>query len=167
MKVEKFNKVLGVIISVLVGVILIGTVVVLATGGKKTEEEKAEVLVQKGKAVNLAEPANTDVVGYYDLGKIRVVTLPEDGSLEGMGSPIVLHPWLEYPQEDTVFYEELARKQNVLKSIFTSYFTTHTRPELQKQTESIIEQNLLTQINSNLSLGQISDIYFTDYLYLE
>ncbi len=165
MKVEKFNKVLGVIISVLVGVILIGTLVVLATGGKKTEKEKAEALVQKGKAVNLAEPANTDVVAYYNLDRIRVITKPEKE--DDFGAPVVLHPWLAYPQEDTVFYEELARKQTVIKAIFTSYFTTHTRIELQTQTENVIEQNLLSQINSQLSLGQVSDIYFTDYLYLE
>ena len=173
MNTNKLNQILVGIIGGLALVILVGTVVGLTQ--KKAQEP--EVLISKGKAENLAPPADTNVVAYYDLGKIRVVTAAPENQKESktkssdnenaLGTPMVLNPWLAYPEGDTVFYEELARKQGVLKGIFQTYFTSHTKNDLLSATETVINKELLEQINAQLSLGKVLDIYFTDYLFLE
>lgn len=174
MDADKLNQILIGIIGGLALVILVGTVVGLTQ--KKAQEP--EVLISKGKAENLAPPADTNVVAYYDLGKIRVVTAAPENQKESktksnnnennnFGTPMVLDPWLAYPEGDTVFYEELARKQGVLKGIFQNYFTSHTKNDLLSATETVINKELLEQINAQLSLGKVLDIYFTDYLFLE
>lgn len=160
LKNDDLNKILLGIIAGLVLVILAGTVI----GLTKKKSQKPEVLISKGKAENLAPPADTNVVDYYDLGKIRIVTA---AMKENFGTPMVINPWLAYPEGDTVFYEELARKRGVIKGIFQKYFTTHTKAELLSSTETTINEELLKEINTQLSLGKILDIYFTDYLFLE
>lgn len=164
---NELNKILIGIICGLVLVLIVGTI----GGVTKKRQSEPEVLISKGKAENLAAPADTSVVAYYDLGKIRVVTAaPEQNKKnqdETFGTPMVIDPWLAYPEGDTVFYEELARKKGILKAIFQNYFTTHTKKTLLSSTETIITEELLEQINKELSLGKVQDIYFTDYLFLE
>jgi len=138
--------------------------------------QKPEVLLSQGRAVNLAAPANTEISTYYNLGTIRVVTQPDvtqpAGGTKGdrdnldTGAAMVLTPWIAYPDGDTVFFEELSRKTGLIKGIFTKFFTTHTQKEILSYGEEKIKAELLTQINELLSLGQVTDLYFTDFLFL-
>lgn len=154
------NKILISIIIALVLVIIVGTV--LAKSHPKTQP--AEVLISQGKAVNLIAPADDSVVSYYKLDTIRIITANDNNDL---GTVLILSPWIAYPAGDTVFYEEIARKKGVIKGIFQQYFSQRTKNQLLEETEVIIEEKIKSQINENLSLGKISDIYFTDYLFLE
>ena len=158
---KKLNLILLAIIAGLLLVILIGTIVGLVGKKKKTPE----VLIAQGKAVSLMAPSNTDEVTYYELGTIRVSTAKED-SEEG-GSIMVISPWLAYPAGDTVFYEELARKSGSIKGSFQTYFSARTKNQLLSETEEKIVEFLKEEINADMALGKISDIYFTDYLFLE
>lgn len=155
------NKILYGIIAALVAVILLGTVI----GLKQKKTQTPQVLLQQGKAVNLSKPANTEVSSYYEIGTIRIVTAGTKDS--STGSVMVVNPWLEYPEGDTVFYEEIARKRGVIKGIFSNYFSTHSKEELLTITEVNVEQELRTLINQQLSLGKIQGIYFTDYIFLD
>lgn len=155
------NKILISIIVALVLVIITGTIIAKTSQKKQTPE----VLLSQGKAVSLMAPADDSVVAYFELGTIRILTLSQDEN--GTGTVLVISPWLAYPAEDTVFYEELARKRGVIKAIFQAYFTERTKQQLLEETEIKIEEKLKTEINSQLSLGKISDIYLTDYLFLE
>ena len=155
------NKILFKIIIFLLSVIAGGTVF-----GLLNKKNKApEVLISQGKAVSLMAPADTTDVTYYELGTIRISTAQAD-SEEG-GSIMVLSPWLAYPAGDTVLYEELARKNGSIKGIFQAYFSARTKNQLLTETEEHIESVIKDEINADLALGQISDIYFTDYLFLE
>ena len=118
-----------------------------------------------GKAVSLIAPSDTDEVAYFELGTIRVSCAAAD-SEEG-GSVLVLSPWLAYPAGDTVFFEELSRKSGSIKGIFQAYFSARTKNQLLTETEERISQNIIEEINADLALGKVSDIYFTDYLFLE
>lgn len=160
-KIKKLDLILISIIGLLIVVILTGTLVSVYRKSPKVTEN----LLQLGKARNLSEPVNSDIVAYYQLGTIRIVTAPE--SSDGAGTAMVVSPWLAYPEGDTVFYEELARKRGVMKGIFSSYFANHSKTGLLTETEVKTVENLIAQINEQLSLGKISDIYFTDYLFLE
>ena len=82
------------------------------------------------------------------------------------GSPMVITPWIAYPEGDTVFFEELSRKTGIIKGVFSQFFTSHTQKEILSFGEEKIKRYLLEQINEMLSLGQVTDLYFTDFLFL-
>ena len=158
---KKIDKILLAIIAGLLLIILIGTIVGLA--GKK--KQTPQVLIAQGKAVSLMAPADTTDVAYYELGTIRVSTAKAD-SAEG-GSIMVISPWLAYPADDTVLFEELSRKSGSIRGIFQAYFSARTKNQLLTETEEKIVRVILDEINADLALGKISDIYFTDYIFLE
>jgi flagellar basal body-associated protein FliL len=155
------NRILLCIIAGILVLILIGTIIGLA--GKK--KQTPELLISQGKAVSLMAPSNTEEVSYFELGTIRISCAAAD-SEEG-GSLMVITPWLAYPAGDTVFYEELSRKSGSIKGIFQAYFSARSKNQLLTETEEHIEAVIKDEINADLALGKISDIYFTDYLFLE
>ena len=110
-------------------------------------------------------PADDAEIAYYELGTLRIVTRAEDD--EELTSILVISPWLAYPAGDTVFFEELARKKGLIKGLFQAYFSARTKNQLLEETEVKIEENLKKQLNAQFALGQISDIYLTDYIFLE
>lgn len=158
---DLLNKILLGIIAGLLLVILAGTIIGLV--GKK--KNTPEVLISQGKAVSLMAPSDTDEVAYFELGTIRVSCAAADS--EESGSIMVLSPWLAYPAGDTVFFEELSRKSGAIKGVFQAYFSARTKNQLLTETEERISQVIIEEINADLALGKISDIYFTDYLFLE
>ena len=158
---DLLNKILLGIIAGLLLVILAGTIIGLV--GKK--KNTPEVLISQGKAVSLMAPSDTDEVAYFELGTIRISCAAADS--EESGSIMVLSPWLAYPAGDTVFFEELSRKSGAIKGIFQAYFSARTKNQLLTETEERISQIIIEEINADLALGKISDIYFTDYLFLE
>ena len=158
---DLLNKILFGIIAGLLLVILVGTIIGLV--GKK--KNTPEVLISQGKAVSLIAPSDTDEVAYFELGTIRVSCAAADS--EESGSIMVLSPWLAYPAGDTVFFEELSRKSGAIKGVFQAYFSARTKNQLLTETEERISQVIIEEINADLALGKVSDIYFTDYLFLE
>lgn len=166
----KLNTVLYSIIIALVIVLIIGTITGLV---KKNESPSDEVLLQQGKAINLSAPANTDFVAYYEIGSIRIVTTKNSNNEVNSQNDLentcvlVVNPWVSYAEGDTVFYEEIARKRGVIKGICTTYFSERSKDHLLSITETKVEQELMELINTQLSLGKIQDLYFTDYIFLE
>lgn len=162
-KKVKLDYILYAIIIGLLIVLIIGTI----TGLANKRNSEPEVLLQQGKAVNLSKPANTDIVSYYEIGNIRIVTPSEEPENEQEGCILVVNPWLSYAEGDTVFYEEIARKRGVIKGICTTYFSERSKNHLLSITEKKVEQELIELINAQLSLGKVQDVYFTDYIFLE
>ena len=158
---KTLNIILLALIPVILFVIIVGTCVVLL----RSPSKKPEVLIAQGKAVSLMAPSDTDEVTYFELGTIRISTAQAD-SAEG-GTIMILSPWLAYPAGDTVLYEELSRKSGSIKGIFQAYFSARTKNQLLTETEERIVQIIMEEINADLALGKVSDIYFTDYLFLE
>jgi hypothetical protein len=99
-KKVKLDYILYAIIIGLLIVLIIGTI----TGLANKRNSEPEVLLQQGKAVNLSKPANTDIVSYYEIGNIRIVTPSEEPENEQEGCVLVVNPWLSYAEGDTVFY---------------------------------------------------------------
>lgn len=161
MKVN-LNKILITIIALLFLVLISGT----TAGLINRHNQKPGVLIAHGKAINLNEPTNTEEFTYFDLGTIRLITKPDENIKDDSGSAMVLTPWIAYPKNDTVFFEELSRKTGLIKSVFQIFFTEHTQKEILSFGEEAIKNELLSEINNILNLGKISDIYFTDYIFL-
>ena len=155
------NKILTGIIIFLVVVIISGTVFGLLNKKNNTPE----ILISQGKAESLMVPADTTEVTYFELGTLRISTAGEKS--EESGTIMVLSPWLAYPAGDTILFEEISRKSGAIKGIFQAYFSARTKNQLLTETEEHIEAVIKDEINADLALGKISDIYFTDYLFLE
>ena len=164
---SKSDIVLFSIIGALVLIILFGTVIGLASRkaapGKNLRDADPDPTPRE--IENLNKKLDDKIAAYTGLGTIRCITAPENE--EDIGTAVVITPWLSYPEGDTVFFEELARKRLIITSIFTSYFGTYTKVELLSRTEDKIKQDILEQINEQMSLGKISGIYLTDYIFIE
>ena len=164
---SKSDIVLFSIIGALVLIILFGTVIGLASRkaapGKNLRDADPEPTPRE--IENLNKKLDDKIAAYTGLGTIRCITAPENE--EDIGTAVVITPWLSYPEGDTVFFEELARKRLIITGIFTSYFGAYTKVELLSRTEDKIKQDILEQINEQMSLGKISGIYLTDYIFIE
>lgn len=183
------DKILSIIIVFLLLIIIAVTVVTLSRNKKNLSDEQE--LVAQGKAVSLMAPKNDDKISYFNLGSIRILTLPDNRGLslvdnqglslvededtaaniekniENLGTVLLITPWISYSSSDTIFFEEISRKKPMLCGIFQNYFSQFSKKELLSQSENMIEENITNQINSHLSLGKIQGIYFTDYIFLE
>lgn len=165
---KKLDKILSIIVIILLITIFAGTVFALLKNKKSFQKQKQ--LISQGKAVSLMAPKNDNQFSYFNLGSLRVLTKPENDSLQetqNMGTVLLVTPWLSYPSDDTIFFEEISRKKTVIAGIIQDYFSNHSKQELLSQTEVTIEENLLLEINNHLSLGTINQIYFTDYIFLD
>lgn len=121
-----------------------------------------------GAGLRREDPSPRSVSGektaYNNIGQIRVFTKEDENAGK---SVIVLVPWLEYDGTDQAFYEELDRKHQSIKLMFTNFFSNHTKSELLGLGEEKIKNELKAQVNETLVLGKISGIYFNDYLFLD
>ncbi len=167
LKLSKFDKILTAIIALLMIVIMIVTIVTLATQagkpGKNLRDADPEPTPRE--IENLNKKLDDKIAAYTGLGTIRCVTAPDQENESG--TVVVISPWLAYPEGDSIFFEELARKRALISSIFTAYFSTRTKVQLLSTTEDKIKNEILEQINEQMSLGKISGIYLTDYIFLE
>lgn len=165
---KKLDKILSIIVIILLITIFTGTVFALLKNKKSFQKQKQ--LISQGKAVSLMAPKNDNQFSYFNLGSLRVLTKSENDSLQetqNMGTVLLVTPWLSYPSDDTIFFEEISRKKTVISGIIQDYFSDYSKLELLTQTEVKIEENLIKEINNHLSLGKIQQIYFTDYIFLD
>ena len=164
-QLKKNEFILCGIIAFLILIILTGTVIALSQNSTTKNQNSNENTQSISPIVKRPGGKNAS---YAELGQIRAVTktIISDGQ-EISGTPLVVTPILSYPEGDTVFYEELSGKRHLIKDIFRVYFTTHTQSELLSKTEDSIKMELLTEINDLLTLGKISGIYFSDYIFLQ
>ena len=175
---KKLDKILSIIVIILLITIFAGTVFALLKNKKSFQKQKQ--LISQGKAVSLLAPKNDNQYSYFNLGSQRILTSPENPQKKypdsshndisqdlQMGTILLVTPWISYPSDDTIFFEEISRKKTVITGIIQDYFSNYSKQELLAQTEVKIEENLLREINSHLSLGKIQQIYFTDFIFLE
>lgn len=169
---SKFDKILAAIIAVIFISIMVVTVVTLATqaGRPGKNLRDADPQPTPREIENLNKKLDDKIAAYTGLGTIRCITAPDTSASDEqdqVGTVVVVTPWLAYPEGDTVFYEELARKRMVISSVFTTYFSSRTKVQLLSTTEDKIKSEIMSQINEQMSLGKISGIYLTDYIFLE
>lgn len=151
------NRILGIIIIFLAFMIISTTLII---GNQKKKGFQTVVTAIPGN-----ETGSTAYSSYKGLGTLRTTTAPDKSDKNG--TTVVLRPYLTYEAGDREFYEELSRKNQLLKSIFIKYFSSYTKNELKKKGETAIKQEILSKVNENLTLNKISEVYFEDLNYLE
>ena len=168
-RISKTEFTLIIIIFVLISIILTGTIIGLvskkAAPGKNLRDSDPEPTPRE--IENLNKKLDEKIDAYTGLGTIRCITAPAADDEQDIGTAVVITPWLSYPQGDTIFFEELARKRILITGIFSNYFNSRTKNDLLSLPEDKIKTELQQEINTQMSLGQISGIYFTDYIFLE
>ncbi|MCR4733594.1 MAG: hypothetical protein K5829_01120 [Treponema sp.] len=169
MKGETFNKILLGMAILIIAIIVAGTIIGFATKkavpGKNLRD--ADPAPTERQIESLNKKSTEKIDAYNGLGTLRAVTLSDPAIPNDAGTPVVITPWFSYPDGDTVFFEELSRKRLLLSGIITNYFSLHTKNQLLTLTEESIKSELLEELNNQLSLGKIVQIYFTDYIFLE
>lgn len=162
----KTERILIYIIAGLICLIILGTIATLiakgisAKRGRVPDPDPSEI-------ESLYKNSPQEMAAYTGLGKIRTSSKPETDEETDYGTLIVVSPWFSYPKDDTEFFEELSRKRVLITGIITNYFTSKTKSQLEAIPEETIKADLLIEINGQLSLGKINQIYFTDYTFIE
>lgn len=162
----KTERILIYIIAGIIAFIILGTIGVLL--GRAIASNKERVPDPTPDQIeSLYKDASQSMAAYTGLGKIRTSSKPETDNENDYGTLIVVSPWFSYPKDDTEFFEELSRKRVLITGLITNYFTSHTKSQLDQIPEEEIKATLLSQINAQLSLGKLGDLYFTDYIFIE
>lgn len=151
------NRFLGIIIIFLAFMIISTTLI--------TRNQKNKALHTVVTALPGNESDGTSYVSYKGLGTLRTSTASDKS--DKIGTTVVLRPYLTYEANDREFFEELSRKNQLIKSIFIEYFSSYTKDELKKKGETVIKQEILSKLNENLTLNKINEVYFEDLNYLE
>ena len=160
----KFTKILQWILLILLVFLVLATVIVLFTKKPNSVQPYRIAEPKPSEVVNYSSKTSDKLAAYTEISQIRTITKSPNN--ESSGTSIIITPWFAYPQGDRTFYEELSQKQKMEKSIIAEYFTQFTEEELIEKGEKQIKQELLEKLNQNFVLGQISALYFTDYIFI-
>lgn len=178
------NKILLIIIFSLIIFIAAGTVMGLilnrsgnsSSKGAKTKKANITVLEPSQKEItSLNKHSEEKIASYTGIGRIRILTKADenagsgsgDGTATDTGTPLVIEPWFTYEESNYELYEELSKKRILISGLISNYFSSKTKMELFSSSEDKIKADLLKEINSQLVLGKIIQIYFTDFIFLE
>lgn len=159
----KMERILYYIIAGLISIIILVTIV--ASIAKLFTKNKNQLISDPlpTEIESLNKKNGEEMAAFTGISTIRATTLSSQSST----SILIITPWFSYPADDTEFYEELSRKRTLITSIITYYFSSKTKDEIIALPEETIKSALLTEINGNLSLGKINQLYFTDFIFFE
>jgi flagellar basal body-associated protein FliL len=164
---QNINHLLVTVVIILVVGISAGTILAFLFHKTQPGSSLRQTDPEPGKVRNMNTPENEKLAAFTGISRIRAVTKPDPENKNNTGIPVVITPWFAYPEKDSVFYEEMARKSKIMEGIIVHYFSLYTEKELRAAGEEKIKADLLTQINDQFALGKITAIYFTDYIFLE
>lgn len=153
--INKINRFLIILLSLIFLCIILVSLFYFLTSSSNNQNKYRKI-------DNPTEIKNS--VGYSvfsDFGRLRTFTL------DNPQIPIVINPFLSYKTENTFLYEELCQKQRKIKSIILQYFNQKTKEQLFLMGEYQIKEEILNQINAELSMGSIQALYFEEYIFLE
>lgn len=140
--------------------------------GNKAKKTNISVLEPSQKEItSLNKHSEEKIASYTGIGRIRILTKADENAGSGSGSdtgtPLVIEPWFTYEESNYELYEELSKKRILISGLISNYFSSKTKMELFSSSEDKIKADLLREINSQLVLGKIIQIYFTDFIFLE
>lgn len=163
---ELINKILLVIIGALIGLILVGTIIGFISKKAKPGRNLRTIDPSPEVIESLNKKSDTKIAAYTEIDTLRILTAADATNPEDEGSTLVLTPWLSYQEDNFELYEELSKKHNLISGTITSFFSTKSKEQLLLLSENEIKAQLLRDLNSQLTLGNIEQIFFTDYLFL-
>lgn len=151
-----FNTLLCAILFSVAVAIAAGTAAVFAT---RSAQPGANLRRADPEPESVADPMQS----FNDLGQIRTSTAAQ-GESQAM---VILRAWFAYEGGGTEFREELSGKRRKIRGLIADYFQGRTYGQLLDGGEGKVKGDLLRLINGELSMGEISAVYFEEYLFLE
>ena len=100
-----------------------------------------------------------DIRVFSGLGQLRIPLVNS--------SILILSIAFPYPQADTAFAEELAAKIGDFRAVASGYFSALPEEKLIQLDEDAAKQEILSRLNANLRLGNISELYFSDLMIID
>lgn len=158
------NKMLLLILIAMLIVFVGGTALALAKNGGELSTRYRKSDPTPKQVVSSSLKSKQSVSAYTELGQIRAVT---KGKGDQSGSLLVVSPWFSYPSSDIQLYEELSQKEKQAKSLIIGYFSSYTKEQLLGMGEQKVKEGIRDKINEQLVMGQISSVYFDDYMFFE
>jgi flagellar basal body-associated protein FliL len=153
---ELISRILTVVALALALLLLGGTIYALAFRGKGEKKETA------ASAPGENPSPETELDGMFTgVGRIRASTgAPEPAT-------VILSIAFPYSPQDNAFSGELAARIGDFRSGAIDYFGSLSTEELRQKDDAVIKAELLERFNGMLRLGQITALYFSDYLIIE
>ena len=140
-------RVLFIVIAVLVVVLIAGTIYGLVKKGKTA-------------APPPASEAGVNESIFSSLGTQRIPTADSEPET------VIISIAFPYNKSDRPFSEELASRITWFKAIISDYFSVLTADEFDALDADITKTDLLERFNAELRLGQIRELYITDFMRL-
>lgn len=159
------NTILTAIVLFLAALIIISTIIVFASGKAAPGKNLRTAEPVPSPAAQEKSSGEDNSAVFTGFGRIRTVTAASDAS--ELPTSVIISPWFSYKADDTAFFEELSRKNGLLKGIVQNYFTRFSEKELRKKGEERIKAELCAELNENLSLSKIETLYFSEYIFLD
>lgn len=172
---SKFEQVLVYIILSLLIILLLGTIIGFI---KKAIVSKQTLFndPSPNQIEKLNKRTGQDLSAFTGLETLRITCkaeetepLDEQGQTQEIqeNTPpiLVVSPWFSYKNDDEQFFEELSKKSSVITSIITYYFSSKTKAQILQTNEEIIKEALLKEINAQLRLGKIDQLFFTEFVF--
>jgi flagellar basal body-associated protein FliL len=118
--------------------------------------------VKRGKtpAPPPAAAAGADENIFSSLGTLRIPTADSEPET------VIISIAFPYNKNDRPFFEELASRTAWFKSTVFDYVSSFTAEEIAGMDAGAINQELLKRFNAGLRLGQIRELYITDFMVL-
>ena len=134
------------IIAVLVLILIVGTIY---------------GLVKREKTAPPPAPIDgTDENIFSSLGTLRIPTADSEPET------LIISVYFPYDKNDRPFSEELASRISAFKTATSGYLGAFTAEELDVLDTDLIKNELLKRYNAELRLGQIRELYITDFMRL-
>lgn len=159
LKLSAVQRVLLYTCIFIVSFILITTCALLISGRFKPGKTLRKTDIQPEELSQTTVAGNQEA--FTGLGTIRT------GTHDKPSVPIVITPFFSYPADDTQYYEELCRKTDRISLLIKNYFAEFTKEQLLENGEQKVKKDLLQLINDELVLGQISTLYFEQYIFFD
>jgi flagellar basal body-associated protein FliL len=156
MKREEIKPAVGLLIlyRILVAVVLV-LVLILAAG-----TVYAFIRPRKAPQGETTAAASGEEAVFSGLGTLRVSTAGENPET------VIVTIAFPYDRSDGPFSEELVSRIPDFKAQTGEYFGSLTAEELRLTDITVINRELLDRYNALLHLGQISELYFLEYIWL-
>lgn len=120
-------------------------------------------LIKRGQTNSAAPPAANGTAEeniFSSLGTLRIPTADSEPET------IIISIAFPYNKNDRPFAEELASRISWFKTTISGYIGGFSAEEIETLDTGTINQELLKRFNAELRLGQIRELYITDFMRL-
>jgi len=143
--------------SLIIFLLLLGVVLILGTIYASLLRKNPSGSLRTSTSQKVAAEGQT----FTGLGPVRVSTADPQP-----GMAILVVSFMFYPT-DRAFSEELTLRVKDLRQIIREYLGSFSVSELRTLSEDILKTELLNRFNNILRLGQIENLYFSEFMVVE